>query len=466
MFIGRSRELAKLNELYQSDTFQFPVIYGRRRVGKTALLNEFIKGKDTIFFTGIESNAGQNLENFSKSIFALEHAALEGSVFASFQAALEYVFRLAETRRIVLVMDEYPYAARASKSLASTLQMLIDQNKDTSKLFLILCGSSMSFMENHVLAYKAPLYGRRTAQFKLRPFDFFEAKQCVEGFLPTDMATVYGIVGGTPQYLLQMDDSLPLEANIKRSFLDAASPLFEEPGNLLKQELREPAVYNAAISAIASGSSRLSEIASKVGEETGACAAYLKNLIALGIVKKETPFAQNTARKTIYRVEDQLFRFWYRFVPGNVSAIQRGFADEVYQKIAPQLSTYMGTVFEEICTQYLWRLRAKSKSKIAFTDLGRWWGTDAKTKREAEIDIMGTDGANAALFAECKWTNEAADAAVLDVLDANSRLFAYREVQLYLFAKSGFTKDCREKAAALGNVTLVSFEEIWEEDFS
>jgi len=136
---------------------------------------------------------------------------------------MEYVFRLAETRRIVLVMDEYPYAARASKSLASTLQMLIDQNKDSSKLFLIICGSAMSFMENHVLAYKAPLYGRRTAQFKLLPFDFFEAKQCFEGFSPTDMATVYGIVGGTPQYLLQMDDSLPLEANIKRSFLDAAA---------------------------------------------------------------------------------------------------------------------------------------------------------------------------------------------------------------------------------------------------
>ena len=208
----------------------------------------------------------------------------------------------------------------------------------------------------------------------------------------------------------------------------------------------------------------MSEIASKVGEETGACAAYLKNLIALGIVKKETPFAQNTARKTIYRVEDQLFRFWYRFVPGNIAAIQRGFADEVYQKIVPQLSCYMGAVFEEICTQYLWRLREKGESKIAFTDLGRWWGTDAKTKREAEIDIMGTDGANAALFAECKWTSEAADAAVLEALDANSRLFAYREVQLYLFAKSGFTKGCREKAAALGNVTLVSFEEIWQKN--
>ena len=460
MFIGRERELRGLDALYHTSRFQFPVIYGRRRVGKTALINEFIKNKEAIFFTGIESNAAQNLENFSRSVLSHTDKSLENTTFPSFQAALEYVFGLSKEKRIILVIDEYPYLAKAVKSFASTLQFLIDQNKETSKMFLILCGSSMSFMENHVLAYTAPLYGRRTAQFKILPFDFFESRCCFQKFSDLDMATIYGMVGGTPQYLLQMSDDLTLEENIKRCFLETSSFLFEEPNNLLKQEVREPAVYNAIIAAIATGGARLSEISSKVGEETSACAAYLKNLISLGVIKKETPFAESSTRKTIYKIDDPLFRFWYRFIPNQVASISRGLIDDVYKKISPALSDYMGAVFEDICAQYLWELRKQGKAPIEFTGLGRWWGNDAKNKREVEIDIMGTDGAGAALFCKCKWTNERVDVGVLHALVARGRLFPYKAPRFCLFAKTGFTKSCAESARALGNTRLISFDEI------
>ena len=206
--------------------------------------------------------------------------------FLSFQAALEYMFKLSEKERIILAIDEYPYVARSSKSLASTIQLLIDQYKDTSKLMLILCGSSMSYMEDHVLAYKAPLYGRRTAQMKILPFDFEETCRYFQNFTAEEKAYVYGIVGGTPQYLLQMSDKLSIEDNIKNTFLNPNSALFEEPENLLKQEVREPALYNAIITAIATGASRMSEISGKVGESTNICSAYVKNLISLGIIEK------------------------------------------------------------------------------------------------------------------------------------------------------------------------------------
>ena len=460
MFIGRERELNKLNELYYEKCFHFPVIYGRRRVGKTALINEFIKDKEAIFFTGIESNAQQNLENLSRSIFSYTDKTLENTVFSSFQAALEYVFMLAKKKRIILVIDEYPYVAKASKSLASTLQALIDKNKETSKLFLILCGSSMSFMENHVLAYKAPLYGRRTAQFKVLPFDFFESRSYFKKFSDKDMAVVYGMVGGTPQYLLQMNERLSLEENIKRCFLDPFSPLFEETNNLLRQEVREPAIYNAIIAAIATGCTKLSEISSKVSVETSACSAYIKNLISLGIIKKETPFAEKSMKKTIYKIGDNLFRFWYRFIPDNIVSINRGLVDEVYKKIFPLVSDYMGAVFEDICIQYLWKLREQGKIGIEFSNLGRWWGNDAKNKGEAEIDIMGVDGVKSALFCECKWTNRRIDVDILNTLVERAGLFHYENRHFYLFAKNGFTKGCIEKANELGNVSLVTFAEI------
>lgn len=460
MFIGRERELNSLNKLYASDKFEFAVIYGRRRVGKTALISQFIKDKRAVYFTGVESNAKQNLENLSKNIMEYHMDWQVETSFLSFQSALEYVFKLSQKERLILVIDEYPYVARASKSLASTLQLLIDKNKDNSRLMLILCGSSMSYMENHVLGYKAPLYGRRTAQMKVLPFDFADTCSYFKHFSDEDRALVYGIVGGTPQYLLQMDDRLSIEDNIKNTFLNPTSSLFEEPENLLKQEVREPALYNAIITAIATGSSRMAEISTKVGEDTAVCATYLKNLIVLGLILKKTPYGEKTSRKSIYAIGDNMFRFWHRFVPENHSIIARGAADLAYSRIQPHLSDYMGKVFEEICRQYLWKLLLDGQAPIAFTELGRWWGTNPATHNQTEIDIMGEQDKHTALFGECKWTNEKADTGVLDTLADRSRLFHYQKTQLYLFAKNGFTKGCIDKANKMGNVTLVTYGDI------
>ena len=460
MFIGRTRELAALNECYASERFEFAVIYGRRRVGKTALITRFIAGKRAIYLTGVEGNAKQNLENFSRGILESSAGIREGTSFLSFQDALTYVFRMAETERIVLIIDEYPYAARAEQSLASTLQMIIDRNQKNSKLMLILCGSSMSYMEDHVLAYKAPLYGRRTMQLKLLPFDFADACRCCAGFAPLDQALIYGIMGGTPQYLLQIDDRLSVADNIKNTFFNASSTLFEEPGNLLKQEVREAALYNSVIGAIAGGASRMAEIAGKVGVQTSVCDSYLKNLVRLGLIERETPYGEKASRKSIYMIADNMFRFWYRFVPEHLSIIARGGAEVVYRRIAPQLPTYMGPVFEEICRQYLWLLLLDGASPVAFVSLGRWWGTDPVRKRQTEIDIMGAQDKDSALFAECKWTNEKVDVGVLQRLVERSRMFRYQQTHLFLFAKSGFTKGCIDAAATEGNVTLVTYAEM------
>ncbi len=463
MFIGREKELSILNKLYNSKKFEFAVIYGRRRVGKTALINRFINGKKAIYFIGVESNAKQNLENLSRNIFETINNIEAEYSFSSFQAALEYVFKLSEKERIILVIDEYPYLARASKSLASTLQLLIDKYKNRSNLMLILCGSSMSYMEDEILAYKAPLYGRRTAQLKILPFDFEEACIYLKGFYNIDKAIVYGIIGGTPQYLLQIDNNLNIEENIKNIYLTPSSPLFEEPLNLLKQEVREPAIYNAIITAIATGSSRMSEISNKIGENTNVCSNYLKNLITLGIVKKESPYGEKSSNKGIYLLEDNMFRFWYRFVPSYTSMISRGGADFVYNKIKPLLPEYMGKIFEDICKQYLWKLLLKGKSPIEFSSLGSWWGNDPIRKCQTEIDIIGGENKNTSLFGECKWTNERIDLKILETLIERSKLFNYKKVHYFLFSKSGFTKGCEKLSKEIGNVTLVTFKDIMKQ---
>jgi AAA+ ATPase superfamily predicted ATPase len=461
MFVGRKNELTELERLYRTEVFQCVIIYGRRRVGKTALISEFVKDKDTVFFTAQETTAKENLENFSQSIFRLSNDFQNRTaVFTNFDDAVDTVFSFSENRRIVLVVDEYPYLASSYKGISSMLQKFIDMYKETSKLFIILCGSSLSFMENQVLGYQSPLYGRRTAQFKILPFDYAQTREYfAETYNALDTALLHGITGGVPLYMSLIDKQLSVSDNIKLNFLTPSGYLFEEPGNLIKQECREPAHYNAIIKAIAGGASRLSEISSKVGLETSVCSTYITKLISIGIIKKEFPFREETSKKTIYALADSMFRFWYRFIPDCVSLITRGEANLAYDLIQPQLPAFMGMVFEEICKQYLWQQNISRKTPILFTDAGRWWGSDPRKRTECEIDIIA-DNKEDAIFAECKWTNEPVKIDVLETLVERSELFQYNRKHFYLFSKAGFSQSCSLKAKEMGNVTLVSFEDM------
>ena len=461
MFVGRQRELSELTRLYKTDKFQCAIVYGRRRVGKTALITEFIKDKEAIYFTGQETNAKENLENLSGSIFALSRDFPASSpLFPNFKEAFEAAFSLAENKLVVLAIDEYPYLAASYRGISSLLQACIDKYKDSSKLFIILCGSSLSFMENQVLGYQSPLFGRRTAQFKILPFDYEQTREYFEdSFGAQDTAVLYGITGGVPLYMSLMDRQRSVADNIKTNFLTSTGYLFEEPGNLIKQECREPAQYNAIIKAVANGASRLSEIASKVGLETAQCSAYISKLSSIGIVNKEYPFREETSKKTIYRLEDSMFRFWYHFIPDIMSLIQLGKTELAYQHICPQIPVFMGAVFEYMCKQYLWQRNIADQTPISFIDAGRWWGANPKKREQCEIDIIA-DNKEDAIFAECKWTNADVGTEVLDALVERSKLFNYAHKYYYLFTKAGFTSGVQSRSAQMGNVTLVRFEEM------
>ena len=229
MFTGRTEELGELTRLYETDRFQCVIIYGRRRVGKTALISEFIKDKEAIYFVGQETNAKENLESLSEAVFSLSHDFSESSpYFKSYKDAIDTVFRLAETKRIIIAIDEYPYLAANYKGISSLLQTYIDKHKETSKLFIILCGSSLSFMENQVLGYQSPLYGRRTGQFKIQPFEYMQAANYLgDGFNYTDKAVLYGITGGVPLYLSLIDKEISVADNIKLNLFKPFGFLFE-----------------------------------------------------------------------------------------------------------------------------------------------------------------------------------------------------------------------------------------------
>ncbi|MCD7822473.1 MAG: ATP-binding protein [Oscillospiraceae bacterium] len=462
-FIGRERELASLNELYRENKFQMFVLYGRRRVGKTTLLNEFCKDKPSIFYSAEQSNRKLNLEKFSDTVFSY-YGETTLEPFSSWENAITYIDNRQGDNRLVLVLDEFPYLCRKDMSLLSELQHLIDHKLQYGKLFLVLCGSYMGFMEKEVLGSKSPLFGRRTGQLHMKTFDYKTSLEYMNGFSDEEKLMLYGAFGGTPLYLSHIDNSKSFEENIKHEFLKTTAYLYEEPLLLLRQEVVEPGVYSSIIEAIASGATKSNEIATKIGEEPAKCLRYISILCDLGILYKETPFGEkDNSRKTIYGISDLMFRFWYRYVFPNRTLIETGASEAVYKRrFVPSYNEYMGIVFERICMEYLLRKNSLGELPIMFTSIGRWWGhSSEKTHTQVEIDLIARDGIDY-IFCECKWRNEIMTLAVLNKLKESATVFSKDVKTGYymLFSKSGFSDSLIEEAKNNSRIILIGLDDI------
>ena len=465
MFVGRHQELEQLNQAYQENDFQFTVIYGRRRIGKTSLINEFLKDKKSIYYVALEENAEDNLKRFSDAISIFKNTDQGGKEkFANFEECFKEITHLAQKQRVILVIDEFPYLAKAYPTISSMLQSYIDHEFKETNLFLILCGSSMSFMERQVLGYQSPLYGRRTLALKLEPFKLSEAHEMLPKLSKEDAFIINTVCGGVPQYLSYMSDSMSVADNIKKNFLSKSGRLFDEPNNLLQQELRDPTNYNSIINAIASGASKHSKIAQSANLQTGPLTTYLNNLIDLGIVEKKLPVTEQKKSKSkniVYRICDGMFRFWYTFVGKQTDLIERGLTDLAWVKVQKGLSDFMGPEFEKYSQDFMWSQDMNEKIvPNPFIHLGNWWGTDKRTHQQVELDIVGfSDDERDGYFGECKWKNEPISRSVLEKLITNSEIFKYPLKHYYLFSKSGFTDSCQELAKKI-NCQLFTFEEI------
>ena len=442
-FYCREDELRKMNKRYNDDKFECIIIYGRRRVGKTALINEFCKDKKTIYFSALNTSSQENLEALSKAIYQSNHSEDDNfPVYASFEAALEEIGKIGANERLIFVIDEYPYLAKADSSISSRLQHLIDHKWQEGKLYLILCGSSMSFMQNQVLGYESPLYGRRTAQFKIDSLTYKETAVFQPELSWEENAWIYGITGGIPHYINKLEIHGSLDEAIIDSIFDRSGYLFEEPENLLKQELREPGIYNSIITAIAEGASKLNEITTKTGLESGKCSKYIKVLMELGILRKETPITEKPGKKTIYEIEDNFFRFWYRFVPQNYSTILSGRFPRSYERVVrSKMHDYMGLIFEKMCKEYLMRYAEDLPFDLA--DVGQWWGTDPRGKKQIQIDIVGVpvqesnQKISKYLIGSCKFKNEKIGLNELELLERYAMVFAKGEKYYYVIFFTG-----------------------------
>jgi len=326
---------------------------------------------------------------------------------------------------------------------------------------LILCGSYVGMMEEAVLGYQAPLYGRRTGQYLLEPLGFHDARQFFPDYDLADQVRTFAVLGGTPAYLQAASTPQGLLDNIGRWVLSRGTFLYDEARFLLQQELREPRNYFAILEAIAAGRTRLNEIKQATGLE--GVTAYLGTLQGLHLVERVVPVTESQphkSRRGLYRLRDQFFRFWFRFVHPNRSLLERGGVQAALEGlVAPQLDLFTGPVFEEVCHQFLWRLALRGELPFVPLRVGGWW------RANEEIDAVAI-GQDAALLAECKWSRRPVGLDILRNLERKAGLAAReldgRALFFGLCARSGFTPRVQEEAARRDDLFLFDLPRIVE----
>lgn len=480
MFIGRETELAFLKDKYDEPQGQLIVLYGRRRVGKTETLREFCKGKPHIFYSCTQSTDKVQLAKFSKQLLKENIPAKQYiSEFSDWESAFRSVLDLpyGDSKKLI-VIDEFPYMCKGNNSIPSILQYLWDSEFKDRNVMIILCGSSMSFIEKDLLAEKNPLYGRATGIYKMTEMGFYDAVKFFPDYSDRDKVLAYSILGGIPHYLRQFNPNISLAENIKKNILGKGCVLYSEVDFLLHQELRETPIYNSIIETVALGSTKLNDISQKsLVDDTSKTSVYLKNLIELGIVRREISVdpkikEKANANRGTYHLTDNFFRFWYSFGFTNISQLEDGDTEGVYNYIVePLLHKFASFAFEDVCKEFVRELQKADKLPFRYYKMGRWTGkTTVRDKNtsgglrtaETEIDLLGI-GRNEEkyLVGECKFKNTPFDYS--DYLDTKAKLTPLQDkAEFYyaLFSESGFDEKVIREAESTDNIRLYDLNEI------
>lgn len=456
MFVNRVSELELLEKHHKSNRAEMFVLYGRRRVGKTELLTQFCRGKRHVFLVADQVSEQVLRANFSRAINdALFGENQVNAIYNTWDDIFNALASHAQTERLIVVVDEFPYLTLAYPPLASILQRIWDKSLKDSRIMLILNGSYIGMMEETVLGYQSPLYGRRTAQYLLEPLEYFDAQLFFPGYDTDDRLRAYAVYGGTPTYLQAVQPGLSLEENIRETILTRGAFLYDEVRFVLQQELREPRNYFAILQAIAAGNTRRNEIKQASGVEN--VAPYLETLQHLHLIERVVPVTETQPQKSrlgIYRLKDNFLRFWFRFVLPNRSQLERGASQAVYDSmIRPELDNFSAAVFEQVCQQYFWRLGTQDKLPLQPNRIGRWW------KAGNEIDLVLL-GAAAGMLVECKWSRNPVGVDIFEQLVRKSKEIPQTPLLFGLCSRSGFTSQMTALAETRPDVFLYDWKDM------
>ena len=464
-FLGREKEILDLEKEYARDG-GFVVIYGRRRIGKTTLIKQFIKSKTAFYFLATKEVESQSMKRFAGVIARTTgNSVLQKAAFSDWLDLFQAVADYKPNEKKVLVIDEFPYLVKVNDSFPSILQNAWDEILKDSNVMLILCGSLISMMKKHALSYESPLYGRRTAQMRIAPLPFTTVYEN-QKLSFEEAAEQYSITGGVPKYMEFFSDVQPLYEQIKENVLSKNGFLYEEPNFLLTDEVQVLTNYFSIIKVIADGNHKLGTIAGILGLETSALTPYLKTLSELGFTEKQVPVTEKNAEKTrkgLYFISDNFLRFWFRYVypyKGELELDNMQISlDELDKDFKEK---FVAFAYEDICKEIFARLCSDKAIDFTPSKIGSYWLNDKSGN--TQIDVMAVDTVNKRLFAgECKYHNQPIDADVyfelVKKVDNSSEIkSAFKDYTVIygVFSKSGFTSRMTDISNSNPNLFLIN----------
>ena len=457
-FVDREQEMETLQNEYEREGSALVVLYGRRRVGKTTLISEFIKDKNALFFLASEESEAQNRSLLKEKVAEfIDSDLLRSAEVKSWDVLFQSIMKTPFQSKPVIVLDEFQYLGKANPAFPSIFQRIWEEILKDKPVMVILCGSLISMMESQTLAYGSPLYGRRTAQIRLKQIPFAHYHEFFPGKSRRELIEMYAVTGGVPKYIELFSESRDIYGAIRKCVLNRSGYLYDEPHFLLQQEVTEVGSYFSIMRAIAAGNRKLSAISAVLEIKATSLTKYLKTLIDLDILEREVPVIEENperSKKGLYKVKDNYLRFWFAFVYPNMSFIESGHSEIVMNKIKKSLvRNHIAFVYEDVCREWMWELNAEDAWPFNFTKLGRYW--DAKT--EIDIAALDPEGKNL-ILGECKYWQEPVGVDVLRDLEAKTGAVAWernnRRVWYILFSASGFTDELTALAAMREEVFL------------
>ncbi len=463
-FIGRKNELHTLNTEYNRNS-SFVVIYGRRRVGKTTLIKEFLKNKTAFYYLATEELESQSMKRLANVIArTTKNTLLQKIEFTDWLDLFQLIADYKPEEKKVLVIDEFPYLVRTNSAFPSILQNAWDEFLKDSNVMLILSGSLIGMMQKHVLSYDSPLYGRRTAQMRLTPLSFTSIYETQN--LPFEQAVEqFALTGGVPKYLEFFEDGRPLEEQLKDAVFSKNGFLYEEPNFLLKSESLTAVNYFSIIKTIADGNHKLGKIASALGQESSSLTPYLSTLSDLGFIEKRTPITEKNpekSRKGLYFIADNFLRFWFCYVYPYKGELELDNMQIVLDEIHKDFKEkFVAFAYEDICKDIFAKLCSNNAISFVPSRIGSYWLNDYDG--DTEINVMSVDHQNKQVFAgECKYHTKPVDASVYFALKEKvdnaaeiRKSFPKYNVIYGLFSKSGFAKRMLDIAKENPNILLI-----------
>lgn len=430
-FVNREVELEFLERKYAEDAPNLIVIYGKRRVGKTELIKNFLQKKKGCYILCTRDSIEENIKELKQKFFELTgkeyFLKLETK---SFFDLFKYLSGEIKETKPVIIIDEFSYLIEQNPGIVSVFQKIWDEVLANTKISLILCGSSIGMMETETLGYRSPLYGRRTGEWKVEPLKFREVKHFFKSYNAEELVKIWALCGGTPFYLSKMNPDLSVEENIKQKILKKGEVLYNEPQVLLKEEFREPRTYTLILKYLSLGYNTHGQLSTATGIEKGNLSKYLSTLEETHIIKYVLPLGQR--KRGIYIISDRFFSFWFRFIYPNLSDLEIGLVDEVFSRINKDINAYYGASFENLIFE---EIQLKEIPPLSYNEVRKWW------RRDSEIDIVAlNEQTREILFCECKWQDSVDAKKILAELKEKAKSVEWqnstRKESYAVFAKS------------------------------